>query len=61
MLQGLIVIALGFVLNILETWFFGWNMKAASIPEAFADFFCQLVVFIGLLMFAIGYYVHIKN
>jgi hypothetical protein len=61
MFQGLIVIAIGFILNVLETWFFGWNMKAASIPEAFADFFCQLVVLIGLTMFAVGYYAHIKN
>lgn len=61
MKTGLIVILIGFVLNILETWFFGWNMKAKSVAEAFADNFCMLIIMLGYLMFAIGFGFHLKK
>lgn len=61
MLIGLVVLAVGFLLNILETWYFGWNMEATSVAEKFADNFCGIVMMLGAAMFLLAWMVRSPN
>ncbi len=49
-LKGYVLMVLGIVLSIIETWYFGWNMTPQSISEQYCDTFCGLLVLIGFLM-----------
>jgi nitrate reductase gamma subunit len=59
--EGIIVAVIGFILNLLESWYFGWNMKAESVAEAFADNICGLIIMIGIAMFLITWAIHVKE
>jgi hypothetical protein len=49
--RGTSLIWLAFILNILETWFFGWNSEPASVAEKYADTFCALVMISGVMYY----------
>jgi hypothetical protein len=51
--RGLNIIWLAFLLNILESWYFGWNMEAQSTAEAFADNFCSFLFITGVMYYAL--------
>lgn len=43
------LMTLGFVVNYAETWYYGWNYKAASPAEAGWDTATTICVVVGLL------------
>lgn len=49
--RGVHLIWLGFVLNILETWYFGWNSEPMSVAEKYADTFCAMVTISGVMYY----------
>ena len=48
--KGLLIIAVAFVFNVLETWYFGWHLHAQSTMEGFADLVTAIGVWIGIMM-----------
>ncbi|TGE35904.1 hypothetical protein E4K67_22570 [Desulfosporosinus fructosivorans] len=46
--KGLLIILVAFVFNVLETWFFGWNLRAQSAAEGFADMIAGLGILVGM-------------
>lgn len=50
MQKGLLLIVIALVFNLLETWYFGWNMLPKSIPEAYCDGISGIVSWIGFFM-----------
>ena len=48
--KGLIIILLAFVFNVLETWYFGWNLRAQSTAEGFADTIAYIGILIGITL-----------
>lgn len=48
--KGLAVITGSFAFNVLETWYFGWNLHAQSTAEGFADMVAGLGILIGLAL-----------
>jgi vacuolar-type H+-ATPase subunit I/STV1 len=51
---GWILLFIGFLFNVLETWYFGWNLKPQSVPEAYCDGLSDLILFLGLVYIAKG-------
>ena len=49
-LKGFLLMVLGIVLCIIETWYFGWNMTPQSMSEQYCDIFCGSLVLSGFLM-----------
>jgi len=45
--KGLAVITGSFAFNVLETWYFGWNLHAQSTAEGFADMVSGVGILIG--------------
>ena len=45
--KGLIVITGSFAFNVLETWYFGWNIHAQGTAEGFADMVAGLGILVG--------------
>jgi len=45
--KGLIVITGSFAFNVLETWYFGWNLHAQSTVEGFANMVSGVGILIG--------------
>lgn len=61
--KGLAVIAGSFAFNVLETWYFGWNLHAQSTAEGFADMASATGILIGsafIFGHVIGSIVNIK-
>jgi len=55
--KGLKWIGGSLIFNILETWYFGWNMTAQSTAERYCDTISSLGVAIGLFLvfgYAVG-------
>ena len=50
--KGLLIIALAFTFNILETWFFGWHLHAQSTAEGFCDEISAIGMCIGMFLIA---------
>ena len=48
---ALVLIFIGLILMITETWYFGWNMEALSTQELMADSICSFLICIGVLNF----------
>lgn len=53
---GLLLMLLGFLLNMLESWHFGWNMTARSGQEFYADFFTNGITIYGVVVMFTGKY-----
>lgn len=51
--NGVKFIWIGFILNLLETWYFGWNTKPINDYEMIADYFCAGIELAGLSL--VGY------
>lgn len=50
--KGLLWILVGYVFNILETWYFGWNMKPQSVAEKFCDNVAVGIILVGFCIIA---------
>jgi len=50
LILGVIFLVTGLSLNIVETWYFGWNLRAESTVEAYADVITSIPFGIGLIM-----------
>lgn len=46
---GASLIALGFVFQFGETWYFGWNLRAESMEEAWCDLAAAAMRYAGFL------------
>jgi len=40
----------GFVFNIAETWYFGWNLRPQSIAEMVCDYISTGTLLVGIIM-----------
>lgn len=45
--KGFIIAVVGLLINLLETWYFGWNRYAASPAEYAWDFTCVFIMMYG--------------
>ncbi|WP_289141536.1 hypothetical protein [uncultured Brevibacillus sp.] len=55
MIRGIGVVIIGVILNVLETWYFGWDLLPGSTLEGFADLTCALIMVFGYIMFTLEY------
>lgn len=46
---GASLITLGFVFQIGETWYFGWNLQPESFEEAACDFAAMMLRYAGMI------------
>ena len=56
-----ILVLAGFTLWILETWYFGWNMKAQSAPESILDAISWSLIVWGIIGDILSGIIIIKN
>lgn len=42
------LILAGFIIKVIETWYFGWNMEPQSVGEAFWDMTTTVMIVWGL-------------
>ena len=49
---GAAMLAFGFIFQFGETWYFGWNLRAESIEEAWCDFAAAAIRYAGLIAIA---------
>jgi len=61
MKKGLLITLTGVTLNILETWYFGWNLKPATLAEGYADLFTSLVIILGLILIGSAWQVKLEK
>ena len=48
--NGCALIVAGFVFNIIETWYFGWNSKPSCPLEMICDYVCTAAILAGWLI-----------
>ena len=45
---GLILLLIGLLFNLIETWYFGWNMTPGTVHEVWCDMASGLLIYIGI-------------
>lgn len=47
---GAIFLLGGLIFNLIETWFFGWNLKPSCPSEALCDYIAEIMIVSGFLI-----------
>tara|TARA_R100001244_G_scaffold131537_2_gene104884 strand:+ start:805 stop:1035 length:231 start_codon:yes stop_codon:yes gene_type:complete len=58
---GVEILVFAFIVNVLETAYFGWTMEATSRAEEICDVTCAFAYILGFILIIIGTYTNGKN